>query len=108
MGDSVITRSTLVEKLRDHQIRNHNKWSLLGLFSHRPYISTWVEVIVALLWAFIFTMFMLSSYLVYYLNHNWIALVIFFIGILIPIRLRSARKYLTRRGDARMQLPLSM
>ncbi|KAL8229324.1 hypothetical protein R6Q57_014224, partial [Mikania cordata] len=37
----MITRSKLVEQLRDSQIRSQHKWSLLVIFSPKPNISNW-------------------------------------------------------------------
>ncbi|KVI02861.1 hypothetical protein Ccrd_018874 [Cynara cardunculus var. scolymus] len=37
----MITRSKLVEQLRDSQIRSQHKWSPLVIFSPKPNLSTW-------------------------------------------------------------------
>ncbi|KAJ4966932.1 hypothetical protein NE237_018781 [Protea cynaroides] len=50
----MITRSKLVEQLRDYQIRSQHKWAALIFFSPKPHITNRADVIVALVWALLF------------------------------------------------------
>ncbi|KAI3451711.1 hypothetical protein Pfo_008376 [Paulownia fortunei] len=104
----MITRSKLVEQLRDYQIRSQHKCPALAVFSPKPLLSTWTDVAVAIFWALIFIVLLVSSYVTLYLKHYWISSVIVCIGILVPIRLRISRQSLARKRDRRLLLPLSM
>ncbi|GER40031.1 sphingoid long-chain base transporter RSB1 [Striga asiatica] len=126
-NNSMITRSKLVEQLRDYQIRSQHRCPALVVFSPKPVLSTWLEleldsrapifsftaetktdVAVAIFWALSFILLLSSSYVVLYLTHYWISLAFMCIGILVPIRLRVARQSLARKRDRRLLLPLSM
>ncbi|KAI3462492.1 hypothetical protein Pfo_019155 [Paulownia fortunei] len=104
----MITRSKLVEQLRDYQIRSQHKCTALAVFSPKPLFSTWSDVAVAIFWAFIFVVLLVSSYVTLYLKHYWISFGILCLGILLPIRLRILRRSLARKRDRRLFLPLSM
>ncbi|KAJ7952990.1 NADH-ubiquinone oxidoreductase chain [Quillaja saponaria] len=104
----MITRSKLVEQLRDYQIRSQHKCPALTVFSPRPHLSTWSDVVVAVFFAVVFFVLVLSSYLTLYFRHFWLSLVIICLGIFLPIRLRMSRQALTRKRERRLLLPLSM
>ncbi|PIN24136.1 hypothetical protein CDL12_03129 [Handroanthus impetiginosus] len=104
----MITRSKLVEQLRDYQIRSQHRCPALSVFSPKPVLSTWTDVAVAIFWALIFTLLLVSSYVTLYFRHYWISFVIVCLGILVPIRLRISRQTLARKRDRRLLLPLSM
>lgn len=106
--NSMITRSKLVEQLRDYQVRSQHKCPPLAVFSPKPLLSTWGDVALAAFWALIFFVLLISSYVTLYLQHYWISSFILCIGILLPIRLRILRQSLARKRDRRMLLPLSM
>lgn len=104
----MITRSKLVEQLRDYQVRSQHKCPPLAVFSPKPLLSTWSDVALAGFWALIFIVLLVSSYVTLYLKHYWLSLAILCIGILLPIRLRILRQSLARKRDKRLLLPLSM
>ncbi|CAA0833849.1 Unknown protein [Striga hermonthica] len=104
----MITRSKLVEQLRDYQIRSQHRCPALVVFSPKPVLSTWTDVAVAIFWALSFILLLSSSYVILYLKHYWISLAVMCIGILVPIRLRVARQSLARKRDRRLLLPLSI
>ncbi|KAL8473271.1 hypothetical protein ACS0TY_029524 [Phlomoides rotata] len=104
----MITRSKLVEQLRDYQIRSQHKCPALTVFSPKPLLSTWTDVAVAFCWALIFILLLISSYITLYLKHYWASSAIVCLGIFVPIRLRIARQSLARKRDRRLLLPLSM
>ncbi|KAI3813521.1 hypothetical protein L1987_18246 [Smallanthus sonchifolius] len=104
----MITRSKLVEQLRDNQIRSQHKWSPLVIFSPKPNISTWVDVAVAILWVTLFIVLVTSSYMTLYFRHFWFSFAIICLGISIPIRLRISRQTIAKKKDRRLLLPLSM
>ncbi|KAK4416557.1 hypothetical protein Salat_2481200 [Sesamum alatum] len=104
----MITRSKLVEQLRDYQIRSQHKCPALAVFSPKPLLSTWTDVAVAIFWALISFVLLVSSYITLYLKHYHISFIIVCLGILVPIRLRISRQSLARKRDRRLLLPLSM
>ncbi|KAJ4843833.1 hypothetical protein Tsubulata_038919 [Turnera subulata] len=50
----MITRSKLVEQLREYQIRSQHKCRALTIFSPKPHISSWADVAVAIFWTLVF------------------------------------------------------
>ncbi|GAV68776.1 hypothetical protein CFOL_v3_12279 [Cephalotus follicularis] len=104
----MITRSKLVEQLRDYQIRSQHKCPALTLFSPKPHINTWVEVAVAIFWASLFGLLVVLSFVTLYLEQFWLSFFTLFLGIFLLLRLRRSRRALTKKREGRMWLPLSM
>ncbi|CAK9152419.1 unnamed protein product [Ilex paraguariensis] len=104
----MITRSKLVEQLRDYQIRSQHKCPALTIFSPKPVITTWADVTVAILWAVLFSVLVISSYVTLYFRHFWLSFAIICLGIFLPIRLRISRQAHARKRERRLLLPLSM
>ncbi|KAL3527097.1 hypothetical protein ACH5RR_011753 [Cinchona calisaya] len=101
----MITRSKLVEQLRDYQIRSQHKYPVLTIFSPKPLLTTWVDVMVAILWAFLFSSLVISSYMTLYFRHYWVSFVIMCLGVFLPVRLRISRQAFARKKER--LLPLS-
>ncbi|KAJ0040399.1 hypothetical protein Pint_28268 [Pistacia integerrima] len=104
----MITRSKLVEQLRDYQIRSQHKCPALNFFSPKPLLSSWGDVAVAVFWALLFSMLVISSYVAFYFRHFWISFFILCLSIFLPLRLRSCRQAVAKKRDRRLLLPLSM
>ncbi|WOH10311.1 hypothetical protein DCAR_0729778 [Daucus carota subsp. sativus] len=104
----MITRAKLAEQLRDYQIRSQHKCSALTLFSPKPQITSWIDVTVAILYAILSSVLVISSYVTLYFRHFWLSFFIVCLGILLPICLRSSRQALAKKRERRMLLPLSM
>ncbi|CAA2990052.1 NADH-ubiquinone oxidoreductase chain [Olea europaea subsp. europaea] len=104
----MITRSKLVEQLRDYQIRSQHKCPALTVFSPKPSLSSWIDVAVAIFLALLFGVLLLSSYITLYLRHYWISLVIICLAIFLPVSLRISRQNLAKKKERRSMLPLSM
>ncbi|KAG6412420.1 hypothetical protein SASPL_125098 [Salvia splendens] len=104
----MITRSKLVEQLRDYQVRSQHKCPPLAVFSPKPLLSTWSDVALAVSWTLLFIALLLSSYITLYLKRYFVSSIILCLGILLPIRLRILRQSLARKRDRRLMLPLSM
>lgn len=126
----MITRSKLVEQLRDYQIRSQHKCPPLTFFSPKLHLSNWggatckwggspeppqsknyvvyrrVDVAVAVFCALLFVVLILSSYVALYLQHYWSSFLIISIAITLPVRLRMLRQAHARKKVR--QLPLSM
>ncbi|KAF8405217.1 hypothetical protein HHK36_010117 [Tetracentron sinense] len=105
----MITRSKLVEQLRDYQIRSQHKWAALIIFSPKPQIISRADCIVSLLWALLFTMLVVFSYVALYFRLIRFSAIVICLGILLPTCLRISRqRKLARKRERRMLLPLSM
>ncbi|CAA2976266.1 NADH-ubiquinone oxidoreductase chain [Olea europaea subsp. europaea] len=104
----MITRSKLVEQLRDNQIRSQHKCLALTVFSPKPAISSWIDAAVAIFWALLFSVLLVSSYISLYLRHYWISFIIICLAIFLPVRLRTSRRTLAKKRERRLMLPLSM
>ncbi|KAF4350260.1 hypothetical protein CsatB_024575 [Cannabis sativa] len=105
----MITRSKLVEQLREYQIRSQQKFSPLTVFSSKPNPTSRYDVAVAIIWALVFTMLVVSSYLALHFKHFRLSVFIFCLGVFLLLRLRISRHTLARRSrERKMLLPLSM
>ncbi|KAJ4714425.1 NADH-ubiquinone oxidoreductase chain [Melia azedarach] len=104
----MITRSKLVEQLRDFQIRSQHKCPALTIFSPKPFLSSWADVAVAIFWAVLFSMLVISSYVTFHFQHFWLSFFILGLSILLPVRLRSYRQAVAKKRERRLLLPLSM
>ncbi|KAL5557274.1 hypothetical protein UlMin_039510 [Ulmus minor] len=105
----MITRSKLVEQLRDSQIRSQHKYPALIVFSPKPNITSRADVVVAIFWALVFIMLVVTSYMTLYFRHFRLSFVIICFGIFLPIRLRISRHaVLVKKRERRLLLPLSM
>ncbi|OAY85505.1 hypothetical protein ACMD2_20458 [Ananas comosus] len=115
----MITRSKLVDQLREHQIRSHRAtWLALTTFSPKPYIATrfWIitmaksqcpfvcldfgsspwqnlrrDAIVALSHALIFCFLKISCCISLYFKIFGLSAVFIILGILLPICLKISR-----------------
>ncbi|XVE82637.1 hypothetical protein DITRI_Ditri16bG0022000 [Diplodiscus trichospermus] len=104
----MITRSKLVEQLRDYQIRSQNKFPALIFFSSKPHITSWTDVAAAIFWAFAFSVLIILSSLSLYFRHFWLFCIAICLGIFLPIRLRHCRQALVKKRERKFLLPLSM
>ncbi|KAK9165553.1 hypothetical protein Scep_000744 [Stephania cephalantha] len=106
----MITRSKLVDQLRDYQIRSHHKWAKLTIFSPKPNLTTSrTDVNVARLLALLFGALVISSYVSLHYRYFRISIIIIAFGILLPTCLKISRKVrLARKRERRLLLPLSM
>ncbi|XVF62020.1 hypothetical protein PTKIN_Ptkin08bG0183100 [Pterospermum kingtungense] len=104
----MITRSKLVEQLRDYQIRSQNKFPALIFFSPKPHITSWIDVAVAVFWAVALIVLVALSYLSLYYRHFLLCFITICLGFYLPIRLRSCRQALLKKRERKFLLPLSM
>ncbi|PIA55713.1 hypothetical protein AQUCO_00700195v1 [Aquilegia coerulea] len=102
----MITRSMLVEQLRDYQIRSQHKWAKLIIFSPKPQINSSADAVVAFSWALLFLVLLIFSCITLYFRHIWFSAIVLCTGILLLVCLRISRqRWLARK---RLVLPLSM
>ncbi|KAK8511530.1 hypothetical protein V6N13_024164 [Hibiscus sabdariffa] len=104
----MITRSKLVEQLRDYQIRSQNTHPALIFFSPKPHIASWVDVAVAIFCAFVFSLLVILSYSSLYFRHFWLSSIFICLGIFLPLCLRGYRQALVKKRERKFLLPLSM
>ncbi|KAF8012478.1 hypothetical protein BT93_I0599 [Corymbia citriodora subsp. variegata] len=102
----MITRSKLVEQLRDYQIRSQRRCPPLALFSPKPHISTRADVAVAIFWAVVFSMLVGLTYLTFRHGHPWLSFLTACLGSFLLVCLRKSRHALAREKEKR--LPLSL
>ncbi|CAL0331861.1 unnamed protein product [Lupinus luteus] len=102
----MITRSKLVEQLRDYQIRSQHKYTALTLFSPKPHLQTRVDVAVAIGFSLLLAMLVVSTLITLYLRRFWLSLVLICLNIFLLSRLRVSRQTLARKRERR--LPLSI
>ncbi|XP_072956072.1 uncharacterized protein [Typha angustifolia] len=89
----MITRSKLVEQLRDYQIRSQHKRDIIGVVS----------------WGLLCCFLIISSYVTLYFRYFRLSVVIICLGILFPTCLHIIRqRKLARKRERRLLLPLSM
>nr|XP_034570483.1 uncharacterized protein LOC117835219 [Setaria viridis] len=90
---AMITRSKLVEQLRDYQIRSQHKRDIIGAIS----------------WGLLCCFLIISSYMTLYFRHFWLSAIIISVGILLPAGLYILRqRKLAKKRERRLLLPLSM
>ncbi|CAN6298323.1 unnamed protein product, partial [Urochloa humidicola] len=90
---AMITRSKLVEQLRDYQIRSQHKRDIIGAIS----------------WGLLCCFLIISSYMTLYFRHFWLSAIIISLGILLPAGLYILRqRKLAKKRERRLLLPLSM
>lgn len=90
---TMITRSKLVEQLRDYQIRSQHKRDVIGAIS----------------WGLLCCFLIISSYMTLYFRHFWLSAIIISLGILLPAGLYILRqRKLAKKRERRLLLPLSV
>ncbi|KAI3437442.1 uncharacterized protein J3R85_005427 [Psidium guajava] len=102
----MITRSKLVEQLRDYQVRSQRSCPALALFSPKPHITTRADVAVAIFWAVVFGMLVGLTYLTFRYSHFWLSFLTACLGSFLLVCLRKSRHELARKKETR--LPLSL
>ncbi|CAL9049070.1 unnamed protein product [Musa banksii] len=122
----MITRSKLVEQLREYQIRSQHKWGALTAFSSKPQITTRFPIMLdhifddflmlcrrdaalALTCAAVFVLLIVSCYAALCFRYFKVSAVFVCLGILLPTCLKISRhRWVARKRERRMLLPLSM
>ncbi|CAH1427856.1 unnamed protein product [Lactuca virosa] len=105
-----ITRSNLVEQLREYQIRTKHDWASVSLFtpSSNLYTSR-VDVVVFVIWELVILAFFVFSGVSLYFRQLKVALVLGSITLLLLLCMKVTKHVkLARKKKRRMLLPLSM
>ncbi|XP_023536767.1 uncharacterized protein LOC111798046 [Cucurbita pepo subsp. pepo] len=106
----MITRSNLVEQLREYQIRSKHEWASVSLFSSASNItSSRVDVVIFVIWELIILAFLVFSAVSLYFRHMQLASILVCITMLLLICMKVTKQVrLARKKKRRMLLPLSM
>ncbi|KAG6585775.1 hypothetical protein SDJN03_18508, partial [Cucurbita argyrosperma subsp. sororia] len=109
-GAAMITRSNLVEQLREYQIRSKHEWASVSLFSSASNItSSRVDVVIFVIWELIILAFLVFSAVSLYFRHMQLASILVCITMLLLICMKVTKQVrLARKKKRRMLLPLSM
>ncbi|KAK4759040.1 hypothetical protein SAY87_020341 [Trapa incisa] len=102
----MITRSKLVEQLRDYQIRSQRRCRALVFFSPKAHLASWVDVAVAILLGLVFGMLVVSAYAALCYRRFLLTIFLLFLAVALPLRLRLQRLAWARKRERR--LPLSL
>ncbi|KAI5684205.1 hypothetical protein M9H77_05433 [Catharanthus roseus] len=104
ISGNMITRSKLVEQLRDYQIRSQHKCPALTVFSPKPFLTTWSDVVLAICFALLFGALVILSYVALYLRYYRVSFVFVCTGVFLPLRLRISRHALARKKERLLPL----
>ncbi|KAI3824431.1 hypothetical protein L1987_05890 [Smallanthus sonchifolius] len=108
--DKKITRSNLVEQLREYQIRTKHDWASISLFSPGSNLYTSrVDVVVFVIWELVILAFLVFSAVSLYYRQLKLALVLSTVTLLLLLCMKVTKHVkLARKKKRRMLLPLSM
>ncbi|XP_022999777.1 uncharacterized protein LOC111494024 [Cucurbita maxima] len=109
-GAAMITRSNLVEQLREYQIRSKHDWASASFFSSTSNItSSRVDVVIFVIWELIILSFLVFSAVSLYFRHMQLTFVLICITMLLIVCMKVTKQMrLARKKKRRMLLPLSM
>ncbi|CAK9313228.1 unnamed protein product [Citrullus colocynthis] len=109
-GSAMITRSNLVEQLREYQIRSKHEWASVSFFSSTSNISSSrVDVVIFVIWELIILSFLVFSAVSLYFRHMQLAFILVCITLLLLLCMKVTKQVrLARKKKRRMLLPLSM
>ncbi|KAG5250257.1 NADH-ubiquinone oxidoreductase chain [Salix suchowensis] len=106
----MITRSNLVDQLREYQIRSKHDWASVSFFSSTSnFTSTRMDVVVFVLWELVIIAFLVFSAVSLYFRHTRLAFILVCITMLLLLCMKITKQVrLARKKKRRMLLPLSM
>ncbi|CAL0333176.1 unnamed protein product [Lupinus luteus] len=107
----MITRSNLVEQLREYQIRSKHDWSFFSSpsSSSSNFATSRVDVVVFVIWELFILAFLVFSAVSLYFRHIRLAFVLVCITVLLLLCMKIAKQVrLAKKKKRRMLLPLSM
>ncbi|KAL1561131.1 hypothetical protein AAHA92_03872 [Salvia divinorum] len=106
----MITRSNLVEQLREYQIRSKHDWASVSFFSSTTNVAcSRVDVAIFVIWELVILTFLVFAAVSLYFTHVMLAVVFIFFTMLLLLSMKVTKKVrLARNKKRRMLLPLSM
>ncbi|KAI3734451.1 hypothetical protein L6452_13919 [Arctium lappa] len=105
-----ITRSNLVDQLREYQIRSKHDWASVSFFSSTSNLSSSrVDVVVFVIWELVILAFLVFSAVSLYFRHLRLGFVLATITLLLLLSMKVTKRIkLAQKKKRRMLLPLSM
>ncbi|XP_076914465.1 uncharacterized protein LOC143573484 [Bidens hawaiensis] len=106
----IITRSNLVEQLREYQIRSKHDWASISLFSPTSNLYTSrVDVVIFVIWELVILAFFVFCAVSLYYRQLKLALVLASVTLLLLLCMKVTKHVkLAHKKKRRMLLPLSM
>ncbi|KAG5246552.1 NADH-ubiquinone oxidoreductase chain [Salix suchowensis] len=107
----MITRSNLVDQLREYQIRSKHDWASVSFFSSTSNLSSsrYVDVVLFVIWELFIIAFLVFSAVSLYFRHMQLAFILVCITLLLLLCMKVTKQVrLARKKKRRMLLPLSM
>ncbi|CAL0328702.1 unnamed protein product [Lupinus luteus] len=106
----MITRSNLVEQLREYQIRSKREISFFSSSSSSSNFSaSRVDVVIFVIWELFILAFLVFSAVSLYFRHIRLAFILVCITVLLLLCMKIAKQVrLAKKKKRRMLLPLSM
>ncbi|KAG5246566.1 NADH-ubiquinone oxidoreductase chain [Salix suchowensis] len=106
----MITRSNLVDQLREYQIRSKHDWASVSFFSSTSNLSSSrVDVVLFVIWELFIIAFLVFSAVSLYFRHMQLAFILVCITLLLLLCMKVTKQVrLARKKKRRMLLPLSM
>ncbi|XP_071703731.1 uncharacterized protein [Rutidosis leptorrhynchoides] len=108
--DKKITRSNLVEQLREYQVQNKHDWASVSLFSPTPNLyNSRVDVVLFVIWELVILAFVIFLAISLYYRQLKLALVLATITLLLLLCMKVTKHVkMAHKKKRRMLLPLSM
>ncbi|KAK9059883.1 hypothetical protein SSX86_020587 [Deinandra increscens subsp. villosa] len=105
-----ITRSNLVDQLREYQIRSKHDWASMSFFSSTSNLSySRVDVVVFVIWELVILAFFVFSAVSLYFMHLRLGFGFAIITLLLLLSMKVTKRIkLAQKKKRRMLLPLSM
>ncbi|KAL7588091.1 uncharacterized protein LOC111885901 [Lactuca sativa] len=105
-----ITRSNLVDQLREYQIRSKHDWASVSFFSSTSNLSSSrVDVVVFVIWELAILAFFVFSAVALYFSHMRLGFGLATITLLLLLCMKLTKRIkLAQKKKRRMLLPLSM
>ncbi|PIN08624.1 hypothetical protein CDL12_18795 [Handroanthus impetiginosus] len=106
----MITRSNLVEQLREYQIRSKHDWASVSFFTSTSNLtSSRVDVAIFVIWELVILSFLVFSAVSLYFRHLRLAIILLCVAMLLLLCMKVTKQVRqARKKKRRMLLPLSM
>ncbi|XP_076924833.1 uncharacterized protein LOC143587418 [Bidens hawaiensis] len=106
-----ITRSNLVDQLREYQIRSKHDWASMSFFSSTSNLSSSsrVDVVLFVIWELVILAFFVFSAVSLYFRHMKLGFGLATVTLLLLVSMKVTKRIkLAQKKKRRMLLPLSM
>ncbi|KAJ0725375.1 hypothetical protein HanPI659440_Chr12g0458031 [Helianthus annuus] len=110
-SEKKITRSNLVDQLREYQVRSKHDWASMSFFSSTSNLSnsSRVDVVVFVIWELVILAFFVFSAVSLYFRHLRLGFGLATVTLLLLLSMKVTKRIkLAQKKKRRMLLPLSM